>query len=214
MGSRKQKAGRALQEVIKMNLTLYIAKMIRRIKSLFGPRRTVIYRKKTTPLAEVNSKLSNSTCLEHVVYNNSFELSVEDLINIELIVSKEGSKRILRWLDRPNYKLFAIKLNGEIAHFCLVIICREGGFFGMAHKDDLMIMTCNTLKKHRRKGLYKANLRYICSNWQFSKWAYVNTRLKNVFSQKGTEAVGFERMGVYKYFQIARFNIHVRKCGD
>ncbi len=191
-----------------------MAKMIRTIKGLFGPKRTVIYRKKTTQLAEVNSKLSNSMCLEHVVYNNCFELSAEDLVNIELIVSKEGSKKILKWLDRPNYKLFAIKLNGEMAHFCLVVICKKSDFFGMARKNDLIIMTCNTLEKYRRKGLYKANLQYICSNWQFSKWAYVNIRPENVFSQKGIEAVGFERMGVYKYFQIARFNIHVRKCGD
>jgi len=130
LGSRKQKAGRALQEVIKMNLTLYIAKMIRRIKSLFGPKKTIIYRKKTGTLAGVNSKLSNGTSVEHVVYNNSFELSAEHLINIELIVSKEGSKRILRWLDRPNYRLFAIKLNRLMAHFCLVSVCKKWAYAG------------------------------------------------------------------------------------
>ncbi len=190
-----------------------MGKIIRRIKGLFGPKRTVIYRKKTTQLGDVNSKLSNSMCLKHVVYNNSFELSAEDLIAIKLIF-KQRTKKILRWLDRPNYSLFAIKLNGVMAHFCLVGVCKKGDFFGIADKDDLIIMNCNTLEKYRRKGLYKMNLGYIYSNWKVSKWAYLNTQPENIFSQKGIEAAGFERIGVYKYFQIARFNIHVRKCGD
>ena len=197
-----------------MNLTLYIVKIIRRIKALFGSRKTIIYRKKTGLLAEVNSKPSNSTSIEHVVYSNCFELSAEDLVSIELIVSKEGAKKILKWLKRPNYRLFAVKLNGEMVHFCLVIICKKGDFFRMAHKDDLVITSCNTLEKHRRKGLYKVNLRYICSNWESSKWAYINTRPENIFSQKGVEVVGFEKMGVYKYFQIVRFKICVKKCSN
>ncbi|MCK4795648.1 MAG: hypothetical protein KAV87_68600 [Desulfobacteraceae bacterium] len=188
-------------------------KMIGRIKKLFGSKKIVIYRKETGVHDKVNSNLPNTDSIKHVIYNNSFELSAEDLIAIKSIF-KKSSKKILRRLDRPNYRLFAIKLNGVMAHFCLVVICREGDFFGMAHKDDLIIMNCNTLEKYRRKGLYKANLQYICSNWQFSKWAYINTRPENIFSQKGVESAGFERMGVYKYFQIARFNIHVRKCGD
>lgn len=187
--------------------------MVRRIKNSVGSRKTVIFRKKTGILTEINSKLSDGSSIEHVVYNSPFELSAEDLIAIKSIVKGED-KKILEWLNRPNYRLFAIKLKGEISHFCLVITCKKGDSFGMADKDDLMIMTCNTLEKHRRKGLYKINLEYICSNWKVSKWAYINTRVENIPSQKGVEATGFERIGVYKCFSIGRFNIHVRKCGD
>lgn len=197
-----------------MNLTLYIVKIIRRIKALFGSRKTIIYRKKTGLLDEVNSKLPNSTSIEHVVYDNCFELSAKDLVSIELILPKEGAKKILKRLKRPNYRLFAIKLNGEIAHFCMVIICKKGDFFRMADNDDLMLSFGNTSKKYRRKGLFKANLRYICSNWKPSKWAYGNIRPENIPSQKGVEAVGFEKMGVYKYFQIVRFKICVKKCSN
>ena len=188
-------------------------KTIGRIKKLFGSKIIVLYRKETGVHDKVNSNLPNTDFIKHVIYNNSFELSAEDLIAIKSIFKKR-SKKILRWLDRPHYRLFAIKLNGVMAHFCLVSVCKKGDFFGMAHKEDLIIMNCNTLEKYRKKGLYKMNLGYICSNWKVSKWAYLNTHPENVFSQKGIEAAGFERMGVYKYFQITRFNIHVRKCGD
>jgi transposase len=187
--------------------------MIKRIKNSVGSRKMVISRKKTGIPTEINSMLSDGSSLEHVVYNNSFELSAADLIAIKSIV-KEEDKKILKWLNRPNYRLFAIKLNGEMVHFCLVIICKRGDSFRMADKDDLMIMTCHTLEKHRRKGLYKANLEYICSNWKVSKWAYIHTRVENIPSQKGIEAAGFERMGMYKCFRIGRFNLYAKKYGD
>lgn len=188
--------------------------MLRRIKSSIGWRRAIVFRKKTGIYTEIKSKLPDNSSIEHMAYNNSSEIPVEDLNGIKSLLSEEGFKKILRWWDRPNYKLFSIKLNGEIAHFGLVIICKKGDSLRMANEDDLMIMTCHTLEKHRRKGLYRVNLGYICSNWKPSKWAYIQTRVENIPSQKGVEAAGFERIGVYKYFRIGRFNVHIRKCGD
>lgn len=197
-----------------MNLILYIAKKIRRVKSSFGSRKTVIYRKKTGIPTEIDFKISDGSSAEHVIYDNSSGLSAEDLTNLRTIVSKEGIKRILRWLDRPNHKLFAIKLDGELAHYGIVAVCKKGDSYGMADKGDLSISPCRTSEKHRRKGLYRANLQYICSNWKPSKWAYGYTRPENIISQKGIEASGFERVGLYKYFRIGRFTLRVRRCGD
>jgi len=188
--------------------------MLKRIKNSIGLRKMVIFRKKTGIYTEIKSKLPDNSSIEHVAYNNSSDVPAEDLIGIKSLLSEEGFKKILRWWDRPNYKLFATKLNGEIVHFGLVIICKKGDSLGMADEGDLMIMTCHTSEKHRRKGLYRVNLGYICSNWKLSKWAYINTRVENIPSQKGIEAAGFERMGVYKYFSIGRCNVHIRKCGD
>ena len=188
-------------------------KMLRRIKGSVGWRKLVIFRKKTGTSTKLSSGLADGNTIEYVVYNSPFQLSANDLIAIKSIV-KEADKRILKWLKRSNYRLFTIKLNGEIAHFCLVIICKKRDPFKVADADDISIGPCNTLKKHRRKGLYKANLEYICSNWKASKWAYVYTRVENIPSQKGVAAAGFERMGVYKFFSIGRFNVHIKKCGD
>ena len=214
LGNRKQKTDRDLWKVIKMNFVLSRVNTLRKIKGLLRSNKAIFYRKKTGIPAETYSKLSNNRSIEHVVYSSSSGLSADDLVNVELIVSKEGSKSILKWLGRPNYKLFAIKINGELGHFCLVVICKKGGFFGMAHEGDLAIMTCNTLEKYRRQGLYKTNLQYICSSWQVSKWAYINIRPENIFSQKGVEAAGFERMGTYSFFKIGRLGARVRKCGN
>jgi hypothetical protein len=188
-------------------------KMLRRIKNSVGWRKRVIFRKKTGTSTKVSSRLADGNYIEHVVYNSPFQLSARDLIGIKSIV-READKRILKWLKRPNCRMFAIKLNGEIAHFCLVTICKKSDPFKVASKDDISIGPCNTPEKHRRKGLYKANLEYICSNWKASKWAYVYTRVENIPSQKGIAAAGFERMGVYKFFSIGRFNVHIRKCSD
>ncbi|MFZ0034822.1 MAG: hypothetical protein WAK60_07535, partial [Sedimentisphaerales bacterium] len=111
--------------------------MIKRIKNSIGSRKTVIFRKKTGTPTEINSRLADGSSIEHFVYNSSFELSAADLIAIKSI-AKGGDKKILKWLNRPNYRLFAIKLNGEMVHFCLVIICKRGDSFGMADKDDLV----------------------------------------------------------------------------
>lgn len=188
-------------------------RMIKKMKNSIGLRKTIIFRKKTGTPTKTISRLAEGDSIEHVAYNSSFELSAADLIAIKSIVN-EGDKKILKWLNKPRYKLFAIKLNGKIVHFGLVTICKRGDSLGMADKDDLMIMTCNTLEEHRRKGLYKINLEYICSNWKPSKWAYIHTRVENIPSQKGVESAGFERMGLYKYFCIGRFNVHVKKYGD
>jgi hypothetical protein len=187
--------------------------MLKKIKNLIGSRKMVIFRKKTGIPTEISSMLSDGSSIEHVVYNDSFELSAEDLVAIKSIV-KEGYKSILKWLNKPNCRLFAIKLKGEMVHFCLVVICKKGDSFGMADKDDLLLASGNTLEKHRRKGLFKTNMEYICSNWKASKWVYGHTRVENIPSQKGLEVAGFERMGMYKCFHIGRFNIHVKKCGD
>lgn len=189
-------------------------KIFKKVRKLFVLRDTILYRKKTGVIDAASPKFSADSSLEYVIYNSSRELSVQDL-NIFRSILKETTDRRLKWIDRPNYRLFGIKINGELAHFCIVIFCKKGGFFKMADNDDLVIMNCNTVEKHRRKGLYAANLKYICSNWKPDKWAYINTSsVDNIASQKGIEAAGFERIGIYRFLRFSRFNLYVKKIGE
>ena len=184
------------------------------IKILFDLGQTVLYRSKAgesmslDKFSNANSNANNY--IEHVIFANSLELSSQDMDSIRLVF-KHRTEKILRWLNRPNYRLFAIKINGEIAHFCLVLVCRKGDFFGMADDGDLIIENCNTLKKYRRKNFYKRNLAYICATSIPNRHVYINTSISNLPSQKGIEVAGFERLGVFKYLRIVRFYVYVKK---
>jgi len=183
------------------------------VKLLFELGKTVIYRAKTRKLKSLDKFSNVNNYIEHVVFTSSSELSCEDMDSIRLVF-KHRTEKILRWLNRPNYRLFAIKINGKIVHFCLVVVCRKGDFFGMADNGDLIIENCNTLEKYRRKGLYKRNLIYICATQTPNQNVYINTSIHNLISQKGIVSAGFEKLGVYKYLRIVKFYVFVKKLNS
>ena len=190
-----------------------IFKIIKKVKASCGWKKTVIFRAKTGLQCMEDSHSTGDSSVEHIVYENQGVLSSEDIVGIQAIVG-EDVKTIIKWLARPRYRLIVLKSEGKIVHFGMVLVCKNGDFYGMADKDDLMIMSCNTLPEQQRKGFYSCNLKYIYKNWKRNSTAFVSTRLKNIASQKGIEAAGFERVGTYRYFRFLRLTLFLRKCGD